>query len=324
MKLRLSLVCLALLTHHLGAEEKIPTEEFLFDLITQVKGKSVDTASNRQAYLTTTPRIPTLSGAAYNQYATFQYAVARAQAETLQLKGTERILDLGCGDGAVTAYLATQVPAGSIIGIDLAPTMIEFAKSTYAPKLSNLSFDVQDIDRLTYQNEFDVVTSFFALQQVPDLNKALANVYRALKPGGRAFLFLPMFNDSPFHDHWRKTISHPQWQQFFKHQPPASGFKSPQELSTTSLEELCGNSNFANWQIEASFIPYTFANKAAFKTWHKELDKIFNFVPWSNVPSEALEDAFIDDLLMHTSMDSSDTGETYTIRMGCALIQATK
>lgn len=57
------------------------------------------------------------------------------------LKGNEHILDVGCGDGKITADISKFVPNGFVLGIDLAKPMIEWAKKQYHPmEYSNLSF----------------------------------------------------------------------------------------------------------------------------------------------------------------------------------------
>jgi trans-aconitate 2-methyltransferase len=52
---------------------------------------------------------------------------ARELIAQLRLRGDEHILDVGCGDGKVTAELARAVPKGSVTGIDASPEMIAFA-----------------------------------------------------------------------------------------------------------------------------------------------------------------------------------------------------
>lgn len=76
--------------------------------------------------------------------------------QELNISGTERILDLGCGDGALTAQLAALTPHGTVIGIDASYGMIETAQSHVA---KNLSFEVRDINELNFENEFDIVFS---------------------------------------------------------------------------------------------------------------------------------------------------------------------
>ena len=59
----------------------------------------------------------------------------------LKLKGDERILDIGCGDGKITAEISSLVPNGSVLGIDSEPDMIKFALSKFSTSnFSNLEF----------------------------------------------------------------------------------------------------------------------------------------------------------------------------------------
>ena len=70
---------------------------------------------------------------------------ARELIARIQLRGDEHILDVGCGDGKVTAEIARAVPRGSATGIDASPQMIAFAKKTFPRgKFSNLEFQVMD------------------------------------------------------------------------------------------------------------------------------------------------------------------------------------
>src|ERR1035438_5122930 len=74
----------------------------------------------------------------------------------LDLQGTERILDLGCGAGALCAQIADLVPDGEVVGIDASRGMIEAAQSKVR---KNLRFLLMDINELNYVEQFDVVFS---------------------------------------------------------------------------------------------------------------------------------------------------------------------
>ena len=100
----------------------------------------------------------------------------------LKFKGSEHILDLGCGDGAITAQLAGYVPNGYVVGIDASEGMIETALKDY--KSDNLKFELLDINLITYQNCFDIVISNATLHWVKDHKRLLTNVYSALKNNG--------------------------------------------------------------------------------------------------------------------------------------------
>ena len=97
--------------------------------------------------------------------------------ELLNPQQGERILDLGCGDGALTKRL---VEAGaSVVGVDSSADMIAAAKS--------LGLDARLVaaEGLTFAGEFDAVFSNAALHWMHDQNAVLAGVARALRPGGR-------------------------------------------------------------------------------------------------------------------------------------------
>ena len=103
--------------------------------------------------------------------------------EELKLTGDERVLDLGCGDGALTARIAALVPGGRALGIDASAGMIASARRLSAP---NLEFRLLDINDLPFEAEFDVVFSNATLHWVKDHGRLLENVHRALRDGGRA------------------------------------------------------------------------------------------------------------------------------------------
>jgi trans-aconitate methyltransferase len=76
---------------------------------------------------------------------------ARELIAQLHLRGDERILDVGCGDGKVTAELARAVPKGLAAGIDASPEMIRFARKTFPPgKHPNLGFQVMDAREISF------------------------------------------------------------------------------------------------------------------------------------------------------------------------------
>jgi len=92
----------------------------------------------------------------------------------------ERILDLGCGDGALTEQLAAT---GAILtGVDASPAMLAAARAR------GLEVEQHDATTLPYRQQFDAIFSNAALHWVPGLSgqqSVLAGVHRALRPGGR-------------------------------------------------------------------------------------------------------------------------------------------
>ncbi|AFY62674.1 trans-aconitate 2-methyltransferase [Synechococcus sp. PCC 6312] len=127
----------------------------------------------------------------YHRQSGLQQVMAEEQLGRLVLEGDERILDIGCGDGKITAEIAMRLPRGWVLGIDPSREMVAFASSRFGrPVLENLHFEVADARQLPYQNEFDLVVSFNALHWVVEQDLALCSIRAVLKPGGRALLRL--------------------------------------------------------------------------------------------------------------------------------------
>lgn len=122
----------------------------------------------------------------YERHSSAQEKWADALISGLKLKGNERILDIGCGDGKITAKMAARVPDGWVMGIDSSSDMIDFARKRFSPSQHpNLRFELGDALSLDFDNEFDLVTSFACLHWVRDHLTVLRGVTRSLRPGGR-------------------------------------------------------------------------------------------------------------------------------------------
>ncbi len=103
----------------------------------------------------------------YHKNSSIQFEASKRILDELHFKGNENILDIGCGDGKITARISTYGPNGKTLGIDLSPQMIQFAKSNYTSETyMNLSFEKIDANKIKFQNEFDILFSSFALQWV--------------------------------------------------------------------------------------------------------------------------------------------------------------
>lgn len=95
-------------------------------------------------------------GKKYQKVSTHQKEWGGKLINELNQKGDEWIIDLGCGDGAITAQLADLVPNGRGLGIDVSQSMI---KATRNHQRSNLSFMLKDIHCLDFKDEFDLIFS---------------------------------------------------------------------------------------------------------------------------------------------------------------------
>lgn len=125
----------------------------------------------------------------YAKHSSAQQEWARELIVKLDLKGNEHVLDIGCGDGKITAEIAGYVPDGGVVGIDSSEEMIELARESFVnDKNPHLSFQVCDAGDLPFQDQFDVIFSNATLHWIRDHKPVLAGIERGLKPGGRILL----------------------------------------------------------------------------------------------------------------------------------------
>ncbi len=96
----------------------------------------------------------------------------------------QRVLDLACGTGDIALLAAAR--GAKVVGLDLTPRMIELAVAKRGDKQNDPTFVVGDMMALPFADaRFDIVTTGYGLRNVPDLDIALAEISRVLRPGGR-------------------------------------------------------------------------------------------------------------------------------------------
>jgi trans-aconitate 2-methyltransferase len=115
----------------------------------------------------------------YQSSHSFVWEYGKGLVDLLAPQAGERVLDVGCGTGQLTAEIARA--GADVVGIDNSPAMIEQARGNYP----GLRFEVADVTGMPYRAEFDAVFSNAVLHWVRDAEVAAGAIVRALKPGGR-------------------------------------------------------------------------------------------------------------------------------------------
>lgn len=113
----------------------------------------------------------------YARNARFVSDLGMPVVELLAPKPGERVLDLGCGDGALTEKLVAM--GCSVVGVDASPEFV------HAAQARGLDVGVADGERLSFDQEFDAVFSNAALHWMKRPDDVIDGVWRALKPRGR-------------------------------------------------------------------------------------------------------------------------------------------
>jgi SAM-dependent methyltransferase len=122
-------------------------------------------------------RRQTWSAATYDEHARFVSDLAGGVIDWLKPKAGERILDLGCGDGVLTAELAKS--GARVVGVDASENFV------HACQAQGLDVRVMDGEALSFDSEFNAVFSNAALHWMTRPERVIAGVARALKPKGR-------------------------------------------------------------------------------------------------------------------------------------------
>ena len=125
----------------------------------------------------------------YERHSSAQHAWARRLIETLSLSPDDRLLDIGCGDGKITAELAALVVDGRVVGIDSSAEMVGYARRRFpSHHFPNLAFHLMDARELDFHQEFTAAFSNAVLHWVAEQPRVLAGIREALIPGGRCLL----------------------------------------------------------------------------------------------------------------------------------------
>jgi SAM-dependent methyltransferase len=105
-----------------------------------------------------------------------------AHGELLQLAAGEDLLEVGCGTGQITSWLARQVAPGRVVAVDFAAEMLQQARRKSIPA----EFRCADVCRDDLEAQcFDVVLCFHSFPHFRDQHAALGNLARALRSTGR-------------------------------------------------------------------------------------------------------------------------------------------
>ena len=122
----------------------------------------------------------------YDRVAEPQTRWGRAVLDRLTLKGSERVLDAGCGSGRVTELLAGRLPAGRVVALDSSAAMIDAARARLAGFGDRIDYVVADLGRpLPLDEPVDAILSTATFHWVPDHDALFANLAAVLRPGGQ-------------------------------------------------------------------------------------------------------------------------------------------
>lgn len=209
----------------------------------------------------------------YAQSSSAQQRWALELLDKLTLRGDERLLDVGCGDGKVTAEIAARRPEGSVVGVDNSSDMISLAQSSYPPESHpNLRFQWGDATSLPFCDQFTTAFSNATLHWIRDHRPVLAGIARSLQRGGVALLQMGgRGNAADLLAVLDTLCATHEWRGYFEGMPFPYGFNGPDEyrhwlpeagLEARRLELIpkdmthAGRAGFDGW-VRTTWMPFT-------------------------------------------------------------------
>lgn len=226
----------------------------------------------------------------YERHSRSQQLWAQELIAKLSLVGTETLLDIGCGDGKVTAEIARILDRGSVTGIDNSPSMIELAQKRHpAHEFANLSFSLLDAVDLAGEpslaSRFDVVFSNAALHWVKDHRPVVDGIASALAPGGKLLLQMGgRGNGRVVVEVLDELLASDRFTPYFEDFAFPYGF-----LGVEDYEALLAGAGFVDRRVELIDKDMVHDGKEGLSGWIRT-----TWLPYTQRIPEAQRDAFID------------------------------
>jgi len=144
----------------------------------------------------------------------------------MDLQPSDRVLDVGCGNGWLSRLVVPHLPQGRVVGIDLSDQMVRRAQTASAG-LDRLNFLVGGVDQIPWENAFFThAISVESAYYWPDPGQGMREIFRALAAGGTAWILINYYRDNVYCHQWgpllppTHLLSADEWAQLFN----AAGF----------------------------------------------------------------------------------------------------
>ncbi len=191
----------------------------------------------------------------YKKHSNTQFKGALATLKSYSFKGNEDILDIGCGDGKITAQIAKHIPDGSILGIDTSKNMIEVCKKDFG-HIKNLTCKHVSAESFVATKTFDLIVSFSTFHWIKDQEKVITNIFDWLKPGGTLVIMTSGGNAPAI----EKVFEKEYWQK----ELPVQTNETWHGKTSIDYQNMLKQAGFMNIKIETIQASRFFENKDAF------------------------------------------------------------
>jgi trans-aconitate 2-methyltransferase len=262
------------------------------------------------------PAMTEWNASEYNRRSALQKWLADKSLTGLDLRGSERVLDVGCGDGKITAEIAERLPSGSVVGVDPSTGMIAFAREHFVADHANLSS--RSVTRRDCRTATRSISSSRSTRSIGYRTRRRRSAASAMPCVRRASLLQLVSKGSrkPLEDVIEETCADPRWSRYFADHHRPYLHLSPEEHQR--LAERCG---LRVDHVDVALEAWDFGSRGAFGDF-----AAVTFVEWARwiPPVEHLE--FIADILDRYQRvgdgSAADAAVFHFYQMGIALRRA--
>ncbi len=235
--------------------------------------------------------IPDHNAAHYAKHSSLQSGLAKDILSEFPVEPQASILDVGCGDGRITAELAMRAIKGSVIGLDVSPSMIESASAHFPEDhFPNLHFQLAPIEDAVFSHPFNLITSFSCFHWLKEPKKIMQKLISLLEKNGE-LLILTYPKESPYYRYLERALE-----------------KYPEYKHLSANHTMLSAQEYKDFFLENQLKILKFEEKIVFAQYNNP-DEIFNFIKgWvSNyIPLPGhLQDQFIHDVIQAILNDPS-------------------
>lgn len=137
------------------------------------------------------------------------WRIAEKTIARMQIEPSHRILEVGCGDGWASRLLASLVPEGAVVGIDVSDEMIRLGREKSGDH-ENLLLTPGAADDVPWAEDyFDRVISIESAYYWPAPERAAREIFRVTAYEGRIFVLMNLYEENPYSHHWADKLPVP-------------------------------------------------------------------------------------------------------------------
>ena len=207
----------------------------------------------------------------YTNNSSLQWTWAILALDEVELNGTEVILDVGCCDGKISAYMSSLVEDGAVFAIDPSDAAIQYAKKHH--NRSNIAFIRGGVEMIGFKDAFDLVTAFCSLNWVDDVPQALVDLSRALADDGELLIVVPSPVDQFVKERSYNLFSTPRWK------PYLSLFQKRKSYGLEEYEEMLFAAGIEPLALKKIKTPFVFADRTELENWILAIRPQFKELP---------------------------------------------